>query len=462
MNEQGRRDLIERELAAAEKNGNVERILIPWKGGEELLPVVKIALDAIVLNPHSHRIKAQLLSHPKRVAVDADPFSSEAQDLIAQTLRDTEGFDELRVNLREEGQRDPGVMTRAGLLVNANTRAVALRDNEAQYIRVAVLPEGATQKEVGEVELRLQIKKELKQEYTFTNRLLFIEELFDEYGYSEEKIALAVGYAASSDEREVRRGSEDVRQDIRLLSLIRETMTSSDGNIQLTFFDDKRQILLEIDQSYQKLRATDPAAALRLRHIRLVGMLSGVGYRELRHVDQDFYDAHLRPALSDSPILGRYAEALAAADQRESDDLGLDILGERFPAARQGDGNPQPLLDVLLRTHSRPVITLPAEDGDGTVDLPRESVLDELRGSIEGAVEELKADKKRGDRLTSPSNLLKEALHRLERSRDAYRQVKREETFSREKYNQLLKKMERATNALREEFDRDNVSSARV
>jgi hypothetical protein len=55
-------------------------------------------------------------------------------------LRETEGFERLKVNLAEEDQREAGVVTRAGLLVNGNTRAAALRDIDKQYIRVAVLP----------------------------------------------------------------------------------------------------------------------------------------------------------------------------------------------------------------------------------------------------------------------------------------------------------------------------------
>ena len=40
----------------------------------------------------------------------------------------TEGFEDLKANLGEVGQNDVGVVTRRGVLVNANTRAVALRD----------------------------------------------------------------------------------------------------------------------------------------------------------------------------------------------------------------------------------------------------------------------------------------------------------------------------------------------
>jgi hypothetical protein len=83
-----------------------------------MFPVVSVELDIALLNHRSHRIRAQLESNKNaREAINSDPFSDEAQDAIASILRETGGFDDLKTNLGEEGQQQPGVVTRAGGLL---------------------------------------------------------------------------------------------------------------------------------------------------------------------------------------------------------------------------------------------------------------------------------------------------------------------------------------------------------
>ena len=209
ISEEARKTRIEEALRALPRDS--ERIPVPWQDTTKTFPVIRISLDSVLLNPRSHRIRAQLESHPQRQLVLESPFSEESQDVITAVLRETEGFERLKVNLAEEDQREAGVVTRAGLLVNGNTRAAALRDIDKKYIRVAVLPGDATQEEIDELELRLQMKRDLKQEYTFTNELLFVEE-------REEPPFLlgapgCVGNGAEPRQRERRDARLDARRD---------------------------------------------------------------------------------------------------------------------------------------------------------------------------------------------------------------------------------------------------------
>ena len=143
-----------------------ETLRLRWHDEFRVFPVVTLDLDAVVLNPNSHRIQAQLESHPERDIVLRDPFSDDAQTIIAAIIRkDIEGYEDLRANLQADEQRQPGVITRVGLLVNANRRAVALRENGARYIHVAVLPD-ATADEVSDLELTLQVQRDFREDYT--------------------------------------------------------------------------------------------------------------------------------------------------------------------------------------------------------------------------------------------------------------------------------------------------------
>ncbi len=164
-----------------DSSGERERHRIPWKGTQQLCDVVRLRMDAVVLNHRSHRLQAQLASHPGRDAVQTAPTEAAAQEILADLIRKDDTYEDLKANLAEEGQRQPGVVTRTGLLVNGNRRAVALGDLNNDYIRVAVLPPAATEREIAELELKLQMTREFKQNYTFTNQLLFVEELHTTY-----------------------------------------------------------------------------------------------------------------------------------------------------------------------------------------------------------------------------------------------------------------------------------------
>ncbi len=94
----------------------------------------------------------------------------------------------------------------------------------------AVLPADATQQEIDELELRLQMKRDLKQDYTFTNELLFVDELITRYNRTHEEIALVLRWAASRSPKELAKGKERVCQSVRMLSLIRQIQELGEGN----------------------------------------------------------------------------------------------------------------------------------------------------------------------------------------------------------------------------------------
>src|SRR4029077_2948263 len=236
---------------------------IRWRDEFRVFPVVNLDIDAVVLNPNSHRIQAQLESHPDREAVRRDPFSEEAQAIIATIIKtQIEGFEDLRTNLAEDQQLQPGVITRVGLLVNANRRAVALRENAARYIRVAVLPD-ATADEVSDLELALQMQRDFREDYSFTNRLLFVDDLITKQGRPVDDVARALNVAASSDERAMVKGRAQVEQDTRVLVLIRDMQRRSDGRIPLTDFDEQEIALEELERPYRDTAQDDPDAAHR-------------------------------------------------------------------------------------------------------------------------------------------------------------------------------------------------------
>ena len=65
--------------------------------------------------------------------------------------------------LDDVGQREPGIVSPHGILVDGNTRAAALIDLGVQNIRVGVLPDDTTRKDINSVELSLQLASALER-----------------------------------------------------------------------------------------------------------------------------------------------------------------------------------------------------------------------------------------------------------------------------------------------------------
>lgn len=211
--------------------------------GEPLLcDVIKISVDEVLLNHQSHRLRAQLEDDPEWADCKNDPHAEAAQTVIRRLVRETRGpeaFKALKESLERDGQTDAGVITHDGVLVNANTRAVALdelyQDPAKRFIRVAVLPTTIKPNEIALLELRLQMQKELKEPYTMTNELLFIEELSNERHLPDAQIAQELRIFPES----VKKGEAEVRLRLQMLDLIRVMRKIPDDKLPLSFFDQR-------------------------------------------------------------------------------------------------------------------------------------------------------------------------------------------------------------------------------
>lgn len=413
--------VIEAAIQQESQKGNPERHSVPWDDGTERLLVVNLPLAPLRLNPSSHRIKAQLAARSDHQSVAGDPFTRESQRIIADLLRATPGFDDLRADLKERRQREPGVVTREGVLVNANTRAVALRDLGATHIRVMVLPPGATSAQISELELRLQVSRDYKQDYTFTNRLLFIKDCLDAH-WSVSRIASEVHGTTGTESKRTDR----VHRDLRVLTMIDELIGMSSGRFGYPDFDDKSVALEELDRDYEDLKRTDPDAAIRLRTARQVAILSGVGYRDIRHIDQNFCSMYLEEEVEEDPSIRFLAEK--ADEIGTGTPGGLDLLGDsRDTSDRAGHA----LLQWLTKTAGQREVLVPAGEG-GTTERARGDVVDALQTAVERAVETVKAHNQRGDLLKQPSNAVKDAINKLQAAEVAYGKTASDPRFAGE------------------------------
>jgi hypothetical protein len=455
-NEVERRQKIEEMLAAWEKAPRDERetLVVPWQDERKPRPVIRLPVDFVVLNPRSHRIQSQLESDPVgRAIVERDRFTDEAQQVIANLLRTPkDDYEEFKANIAEEGQRDPGIITRIGLLVNANRRAVSLRDlNPHGYIRVAVLPEGgAGEKEISTLELKLQIQKDFRLDYTFTNLLLFVEDMKASHSYSDEDVARALNYAASSDKKALREGAKQVQQHTRILATIRTLQARSDGRLPLTFFDDKRQLLIDLDVRNESLKNTMPDDAERVREARFVAVLAEADYRPTRSLTAETIADYFIPAIEDIADFG--PDLAAMTEQAEGPAPVPSGVGDLLddPSEQAGAETFRPIVDLLARSHGAEAVSIPSDGDPRSVD--REDLLRKIRESIETTNDEARSVGKKARSLGGPLELIRDARIKTERALEAYKEVANQREFRTSQFKFEMKRLSQAVRRIQDEI----------
>lgn len=431
------------EIEAKVKDSD-ETYSVPWQNRQTLLRVINLSLGSVLLNPRSHRIRAQMESHEQRGLLEDDPFSPAAQEVIEAVLAETSGFQALEDNLRESGQLDPGIITHSGVLVNANTRAVALRRLRKEYIRVGVLPESANEREMTELEARLQMARDYKQEYTLTNELLFIHEQLNA-GMTHADLAILLGKAQSRNPGHIKKGEAEIEKGLRILQHVREVQELSGDAIPLVFFDPHESALTEADNAYVALRDRDPAQARRVRDGRIAGVLVGVTYRNLRNWDaDDFLKDYVKPQFEDDSQISELVSGTAVLRDDfagSAGDDGLDIL-DALDQPEEHEIDPSQLLAVVAKSYGLEG-EAPVADG-----LSRHDLYGGLQERLTEAAEERAQDLRDKRRQSTPIKLVKEARQKLVRARKAFGRSTLGPEFEHGKLSYELRQVRKELDAL--------------
>ena len=436
---EARRQVIHKAIQARERQkGELETLPILWKARTTVLPVVEIPLSSVLLNHNSHRIKSDLESHDDAAALD-EPSSDLAQDVIESVIQEQPGYQELYNNIKAEGQRDAGVITEDGILVNANRRAVALRDIDRKgHIKVAVLPSDASLSDIVQLELKLQMQQDFKQSYSFTNELLFIDDLVRQ-SYSTTEIA-----------RELRWKEAEVTQHQHMLSVIRNLQRRCGKRLKLVRFDEnKREIMIELSKKLQPLETSDSDAAERLLDARSLAMLNDVGYELIREIDEDFVECHLLEVArdvatlddDDTPIegeslLAKHLDDVVALD-RPVDGVpsGLDVLGDQ---ENSGSSSSSRLLEFFFDSVRVGDVELP---GSGGLKCDSDTIRSGFFSLITSAAVEAREHKRHRHDLDAPIKYLKEAQKKIDLARSRLDRAKGHTRFKKGDYVYRARKL---------------------
>jgi len=362
------RGMVQDRLAEAVQ-ANGEKVTIEWRGEQKHLYVISMPVDVLYYNPDTHRIRAQRTLDPERDrALNEDPWGRVGQDYLETLLKclpsnpdkTDPDFEALRDDLESFGQRDPGLITNTGVLVNGNTRCAALRELGEKNIRVGVLPDSSTWEDVNAVELSLQLRKERKREYSYINRLIAIEEQIRS-GRRPDDIA-----------REFRIKQATLQQDRWVYGVIQDAIKRSqneDGtSLRLIDFEYHQEKLRELYRTYIKVAATDQDAADALKEARLAMIVLGYAKTDLRLVQPDFYEKYLSPKLPAS--LKPEVEPSNPVAIPGLDDVTVPDSAPKAKATRA-------LADILLQAKAA------AQSGDMKTSAEARAATDVLKNAIE-------------------------------------------------------------------------------
>ena len=328
-------------LVARQSSSPGKRILLPaWPRPDKELPQVDLEVTWVRFSTLNHRTRSEQMRIAKQQnrpdLFTADPNGDEAQMQQYGILADQEGFDDLKADLTVRGQQQPAVVTAEGVLINGNRRTAALRSlfrdddhQSSRYLTCLVLPADANLREIVDLETELQIAREFKEDYTWVNEALLIEEVFEREG----KIWGTVASRMHMDVSAVRGQFEKLQQLHQLVALSHGTRHHAD-------FVPNESAFTELAK-HVKGKPAEEAASVRAAYF--LGTLTGVNYRALRHLRRSDASQRVRYELQKDPTLG---SLLNADDQQHESDILDDVLGA--PDAQQ-TGDLTSILSYMAR-----------------------------------------------------------------------------------------------------------------
>jgi hypothetical protein len=416
-----RREAIAKALKEHKESSNPRTLEIEFRTHKINIQVITVRPSLLLLNHNNGRLGAQLEDHPKRDLVVQNPTSHDAQVVLAELLRSTEKFKDLKHELDAFSQQFPGLISRDGLLINGNTRVVALTDLEADGVDVAVLPSDANSEDFLELEMSLQMTRWTHQDYTFTNELLQMNRYL-QATRSIPKLATKMGWT--------RNGTKKVEQSLRFWAIIEEIRALSESHLPYSTFDSKKQHLKDLDEEYQKLKVNgEIQAAEKMKWARIAALFLGINKDQVRTIDSNFFEEDVMKRLETK------SDALQILEESKKlvipDDLD-ELLGS----------NNEPLEQLDMRKFVQGMLNSPEmRDQDGSVKKDFGDTYSPIAQGVRLAAEEIITEEKLDNYRAEPAEVLREIRLNLQRVLEKFPEVSAMSGFKIGDFDYELKKV---------------------
>lgn len=423
------------QFLAARLNGTQKTMPVPaWPRSEKELPIVELEVTWARFSVINHRTKAEQIREQRKAGRDdlftRDPLGKEAQDAQYRILCGQDGFEELKSDLQSRGQQEPAIVTGDGVLINGNRRSAAMRslfvDDDvrgARYVKCLVLPADATAAELVDLETELQVAKDFKQDYSWINEALLIEELYERENKDFKRVA-----------ERVHRKTEEVRDYYEKIQQVHQLVALSDGTREYVDFIPNESAFAELAKHVKNKSETEAKA---VKDVYFLGTLAGVEYRNLRHLRRpdaaELVVDELRANATLAPLLDALPQASGSAPASEDDDLLDSFLDDELEAS-------EPLEDLLRLVATKgPEETIQVADG-GSIEMT--DLLKSLRDVVKNAAQEAAEDTQDRREITAPLERAEKAALELKRAIDALPKARRYDEWDEREFSVRIEKLD--------------------
>jgi hypothetical protein len=361
--------------------------------------------------------------------VKSDPSSPEAQQILSSLLAGTEKFEALKQQILDFKQQEPGIISRDGLLVNGNTRLTAIRELGLPGFDAAVLPEDATDEDFFAIEMGLQLRKLVHQDYTFTNELLLVDSYLARTQNEDATIA------AMQWKRD---GKKKLRLFQGYLQLIEE-IRSLNPRLTYGFFDNKRELIKDLHQTYLATLEHSPQSAETLKMTRIMGLFLGLNKDEIREMDEYFVEETVLDDLEGGDLEAELSGFKASAQE-------VDVLDELL------DERQETQID-LRRLATDIAAKVIDEDGavnDGLIDRNYKK----LHSKVRTSARQIREDRIFSEMRAEPIEYLQDVTKRVQDLADRIPTLFKDTEFDASKFQYQAKKTEKAISALQDALNR--------
>lgn len=402
-------------------------MLVPaWPRQIKELPMVEVEVDWVRFSTLNHRTKAEQLQAihltNKSDLFSADPLGKGAQEAQYKILCAQAGFSEIKTDLQERRQQEPAILTAEGVLINGNRRSAALRslyhDDDhlaARYVQCLVLPEDATPDELVDLEAELQVAQTFKEEYSWVNEAMLIEELYER----ERKDFVRVGKKMHRKPSDVKSLYEKLQQLHQLVALSKGARLHIDFNENETAFDELAK----------HIRGKQKEEADSVRATYFLGTLAGVNYRALRHLQRpDAADMVLREIEGDQALKPLLDTIDASQDNSEFVDPLDELLGEESKP-----GNLVGILGFLAAKDENDIVNF----SNGT-SASVQDIYSTIQSAITSAANEAKEEESDHSAVMAPIVRAENAINELKRAVDSVPKARRFDEWNERKLQEKV------------------------
>ena len=261
-------------------------ITITLQGQRMDLQTYRLPLDLTFYNIRNGRFAAEYVDLVKNEGHGLDPKNLDNSKKIQSLLfeLDPKQSRNLEKDLQQYGQKDPGIITYDGYVINGNRRRSVLEEltslghSEFKFIEVARLPPNVSSQDLWKLEAGIQLSKNVQVEYGPINELLKFKEGIDA-GLTPIEIANTL--YGGFKESDILEKLEQLKLIIEYLNFIGEPGVFNRAKRIHEHFIDLQNILKGL-----KKYGVEPNEIVSVKRIGFQLIHDGVPQREIRKIKE--------------------------------------------------------------------------------------------------------------------------------------------------------------------------------